>query len=57
MSIKRIKVKNVEFVTSLSIVKGTIDIKYNMNSYCLEKREIKVLLLHFLTRNLICAHH
>ena len=47
MSIKGIKVKYVEFITSLSIFKGTIDTEFNMNSYWLEKSEMRVLLLHF----------
>ena len=47
MSIKGIKVKYAEFITSLSIFKGTIDTEFNMNSYWLEKSEMRVLLLHF----------
>ena len=47
MSIKGIKVKYAEFITSLSIFKGTIDTEFNMNSYWSEKSEMRVLLLHF----------
>ena len=46
MRIKEIKVKYAEFITYLSILKGTIDTEFNMNSYCLEKSEMRVLLLH-----------
>ena len=47
MSIKGIKVKYVEFITSLSIFKGTIDTEFNMNSYWLEKSEMRVLFCIF----------
>ena len=40
VSIKDIKVKYAEFITSLSIFKGTIDTEFNMNSYRLEKSEM-----------------
>ena len=51
MIIKGIKVKYDEFITSLSILKGTIDIEFNMNSYWLEKSEMESLAFAFLTRN------
>ena len=47
MSTKEIKVKYAAFTTSLSILTGTIDTKFNMNPYWSEKREMQVLLLHF----------
>ena len=47
MIIKRIKVNYAEFITSLSIFKGTINTEFNMNSYWLEKSEMRVLILHF----------
>ena len=56
MSIKGIKVKYAEFITSLSIFKGTIDTKFNMNSYWLQKGEMSVILA-FLSQNLISTHH
>ena len=42
-----IKVKYMEFITSLRILKGTIDTEFNKNSYWLKKREMRVFLLHF----------
>ena len=47
MSIKGMKVKYAECITSLSIFKSTIDTEFHMNLYWLEKREVRVLLLHF----------
>ena len=47
MNIKGIKVKYAEFIISLSIFKGTIDTEFNMNSYWLDRSEMRVLLLHF----------
>ena len=51
MSIKRIKVKYAEFITSLNIFKGTIDTEFNMNSYWLEKKRNESLTFAFLTRS------
>ena len=39
--------KYAKFITSLTIFKGTIATEFNMNSYWLEKSEMRVLLLHF----------
>ena len=39
--------KYAEFITSLSILKGTVNIEFNVNSYWLEKSEMRVLPLHF----------
>ena len=50
MSIKEIKVKYAEFITSLSIFKGTIDTEFNMNSYRLEMRNVS-LIFGFLIQN------
>ena len=47
MSIKKIKAKYAECITSLSIFKDPINTEFNMNSYWLEKREMRVLLLPF----------
>ena len=47
MSIKGIIAKYAEFITLLSIFKGIIDAEFNMNSYWLEKRKKRILLLHF----------
>ena len=47
MSIKGTKVKYAKFITSLSIFKCTTNTEFYMNSYCLEKSEIRVLLVHF----------
>ena len=42
MSIKGIKVQYDALITSLSIFKGTIDTEFNVNSYWLEKSEMRV---------------
>ena len=56
MSIKRIKVKYPEFITSLSIIKDTIDTEFNMDSYWLDKSEMR-LTFALLTRNSTSAYH
>ena len=41
ISIKEIKIKHAEFITSLSIFKGdAIDAEFSINSYWLEKSEM-----------------
>ena len=42
MGIKGIKVKRAEFITLLSIFKGTIDTEFNMNSYWFEKSKMSL---------------
>ena len=42
MSTEGKRVRYTEFITSLSILKGSV----HMNSYWLEKSEVRVLLLH-----------
>ena len=57
MSIKGKKVKFAELNTSLSILKATIDIEFNMNLYLVRKKWSASLAFTFLTRNSTWVYH